>query len=174
MAVSVAVTTSPSGFSFWTKTDTIATMNFVEFWPQGATTEVAAAVTIRSMPSKPGAKRGRPPTPQRCYPNRLRALREARDLTLKQVADAAGMGHKSLARYETGERQLKVPDAERLAPVLGVPASQLLNSVDPIQDEQERALLALFRAASPEGRDRLLGAAPAILGAVPHARKTAS
>jgi transcriptional regulator with XRE-family HTH domain len=149
-------------------------MNFAEFWPQRITTRFAAAVTIRAMPRRSGKKRGRPPTPQRDYPNRLRALRDSRGLTLQQVAADAGMHVKTLARYETGERQLKTRVLERLAAALDVPPAQLLNSVDPVADAQEQELLALFRAASPDGRERLLGAAPSILGAGSATRKTAS
>lgn len=140
-----------------------------QFPPVGGGTLSTIPVQIVGMPTR---NRGRPPKPLRAYPNRIRALREKRGLSLEHLAAEIGISDETLRRYETGERQVKVSDLEHIARALDVPAPQLLSSVDPELDKQERALLALFRAASPQDRERLLSAAPAILGIMPQ-RKVA-
>lgn len=58
--------------------------------------------------------------------NRIREVREARGMTLQQVARAAGMSHQMLLRLEKGERTLSDKWLSRLAPVLGVRKADLL------------------------------------------------
>jgi transcriptional regulator with XRE-family HTH domain len=140
-----------------------------EFSPQLAATKIAITAKIRGMA-------GRPAKQLKSYPNRLRATREALGLSLEQVAQSAGVSHQRLARYETGDRVLKVPELERIAQAMNVPPAQLLNSVDPVDDEQERALLGIFRRLSPPDRDRALRMATALLpsGGTPHGRRKAA
>lgn len=59
--------------------------------------------------------------------NRLRTIREARGLTLEQVALAAGTSHQQVQRLETGERRLTHEWMQRLAPALGVKPPELID-----------------------------------------------
>jgi transcriptional regulator with XRE-family HTH domain len=59
--------------------------------------------------------------------NRIKELREARGLTLQQVADDAGTSLQQIQRLENGHRRLTDEWMRRIAPVLGVhPAALLL------------------------------------------------
>jgi len=139
-----------------------------EFSPEPQATKVAVTAKIRGMAGRP-AKR------LKSYPNRVRAVREALGLSLDQVAQSAGITHQRLQRYETGDRVLKVPELERIAKAMNVPPAQLLNSVDPVEDEQERALLGVFRRLSPQDRDRALRMATALLpSGTPDGRRKAA
>src|SRR5215218_5381929 len=57
---------------------------------------------------------------------RLRALREARGLSLDAVARAAGMAASTLSRLETGKRRLAVDHLAPLARALGTTVDALL------------------------------------------------
>lgn len=131
----------------------------LEFPPERVATVPSVPVQTRAL-----MRPGRPPKQLRSYPNRIRALREEQELTLEKLAARAGMGSEKLRKLELGDRELSVADLEAVARALNRPSSQLLTSVDPVLDQQERALLALFRAAGAADRERLLSAAPAILG----------
>jgi SOS-response transcriptional repressor LexA len=63
------------------------------------------------------------------YPNRLREIREAKGMTLAEVAAAAGgkTTPKTISRLERGEMRLSVPWMNRLAPVFGVKPAELLS-----------------------------------------------
>jgi transcriptional regulator with XRE-family HTH domain len=59
--------------------------------------------------------------------NRIKELREARKITLQQIADAAGTTLQQIQRLENGKRRLTDEWMRRIAPVLGVhPAALLL------------------------------------------------
>jgi transcriptional regulator with XRE-family HTH domain len=58
-------------------------------------------------------------------PNRLRALREARGLSLRQVARDAGIDPGTLSKVERGRRGLSLLSALSLAHVLGVWTDEL-------------------------------------------------
>jgi transcriptional regulator with XRE-family HTH domain len=135
---------------------TIASMIVPGFAPPPAATNIAALAKIRSMA-------GRPSKPLRSYPNRVRAVREAQQLSLEKVAADAGMRRQALQRYETGERVLRVPELERIAKAMSVPPQALLNSVDPVDDEQERAILSVFRRLPQGERDRIIRMATALI-----------
>lgn len=64
--------------------------------PVSAWTEIAGGAKILRMPTKK-------PRPQ--FPNNLRALRKARGLKLRQVAEALGTTEATISRRESGERQ---------------------------------------------------------------------
>lgn len=119
---------------------------------------------------------GRPPNELETYPNRLRAVREAKGLTLAELAKLTGFSHQNLQRYETGERELKVWQLEKIAAKMKVRPHQLLNTVDPVDDEQEQAILSVFERLPPGERDRIIRMATALLpeGAAPQVRRTAS
>jgi transcriptional regulator with XRE-family HTH domain len=72
--------------------------------------------TGRSGPSSVGA--------------RIRALREARDLSLSALAAQAGIGKGSLSELETGQRNPTLDTLYAVAAPLGVPLSALLDDHD--------------------------------------------
>jgi transcriptional regulator with XRE-family HTH domain len=59
--------------------------------------------------------------------NKIRQIRKAKRLTLEQVAQAAGTSNQMIGMLERGDRTLSVDWLERIAPVLGVSAVELLD-----------------------------------------------
>lgn len=59
--------------------------------------------------------------------NRIREIRKRAGLTLEQVAKAAGATNQMVGILERGERTLTIDWLERIAPVLGVTAVELLD-----------------------------------------------
>ena len=52
--------------------------------------------------------------------NRLRLARERQGISQRELAKASGVTATSISRYETGERQLNVEKAKRIASVLSI------------------------------------------------------
>lgn len=92
----------------------------------------------------------------------IRELRESRDLTREQLADAVGVSYWALAKYETGERTPNPALLTQIASVLGVTVDRLLGlpaspeSIDPEiavimrslkgrTEEQRQSILAFIR-----------------------------
>lgn len=61
----------------------------------------------------------------------LRELRTARNLTLKQVAEAIGVSEAAMSLYETGKRHPPVRIAKRLGDFYGFPWSDIYNDIQP-------------------------------------------
>jgi transcriptional regulator with XRE-family HTH domain len=57
---------------------------------------------------------------------RLRETRRARGLTVRALADKAGIDHSTLSKIESGARGLSVPMAEKLAEAMETTAAELL------------------------------------------------
>jgi len=66
------------------------------------------------------------------FPERLAAARKRRGLTQKSLAEASGMSHIQVHRYEGGNAQPTLEAIKRLAVALGVTTDQL------VFDEDER------------------------------------
>lgn len=66
------------------------------------------------------------------FPDRLAAARKRRGFTQKALAEAIGLSHIQVHRYESGNAQPTLEAIKRLAVALGVTADQL------IFDEDER------------------------------------
>lgn len=99
--------------------------------------------------------------------NRIRELRRSRDLTMKQLGTMLGLAESTVSQYETGKRN---PDNEtllKLGEIFDVTVGYLLGAEEtptPITEgelfkncdlnlsEPERALIAAYRAASPDDR----------------------
>jgi transcriptional regulator with XRE-family HTH domain len=62
---------------------------------------------------------------------RLRELRSAQGLTLRQVAERASIDYSTLSRLEAGKRRLAIDHIPALARALGVSADDLLGSTPP-------------------------------------------
>ncbi len=86
---------------------------------------------------------------------RLKAAREAKGLTVEQLAGMTGGELKAprISNYEQGTRGMKPPQAKLLAKLLNVsPAYLLTLTEDADLSERERALLDLFRHADDRGK----------------------
>lgn len=98
---------------------------------------------------------------------RLKQLREARKLTVEQLAERAGMSKSYLSEIENGKKQINARRLEGLALALGVAATDLIadrsvgdviadhldvvRQLDPEdQAAVQRHALSLLRAKSPE------------------------
>jgi transcriptional regulator with XRE-family HTH domain len=80
------------------------------------------------------------------FGQRLRSAREARGLTLEQVADLAGLSKAHLSRLESGERQASIGALVDLSTSLGVSISSLLG------EDREGRSLATFGPDAPRHR----------------------
>ncbi len=96
---------------------------------------------------------------------RIRDLREDRDLTQKQVADALYMQLTQYRRYETGERMLPLDVAVEIAEFYGVTVDFLVDKKsdkdirkfsEHEMTEKEKSLLRIFRALSEFNQGRLI------------------
>ena len=63
--------------------------------------------------------------------NRIKELREARGLTLQEVADVAGTSLQQIQRLENGYRRLTDEWMRRIAPILRVHPAELLLDLSP-------------------------------------------
>lgn len=93
--------------------------------------------------------------------NRIKELREQRDLTLQQIADAAGTSLQQIHKLENGDRRLTDEWMRRIAPALGVhPAALLIefseskHSVN--ESVEEVLLLEAFRLSDQATRWQIL------------------
>lgn len=60
----------------------------------------------------------------------VRRARQARGLTIQELADRVGIGKSTLSRYERGERPMNTYVLVRICRVLGVRAGALLTEAD--------------------------------------------
>jgi transcriptional regulator with XRE-family HTH domain len=104
------------------------------------------------------------------FPNRIRELRKAQGLTLKQLGHEIGIGITHMGDIEKGDRELTHAYMKRLARALQVKPVDLLLPED--QHEalapHELILIDRFRRATPEQLDQLLHITEVIVpGGVP-------
>ena len=92
-------------------------------------------------------------------PNRLRELREARGLTLRDLAERVGTSNQQISHLELGKRQLTMDWMGRVAAVLGVHPWELVAELppQPLSDREQR-MLDNFRRLSAERQDSLIAA----------------
>lgn len=76
--------------------------------------------------------------------NRIKELREARGLTLQQVADAAGTSLQQIQRLENGHRRLTDEWMRRIAPILRAHPAELLLDLPPGQYDSKQAVDDVF------------------------------
>ncbi|MBQ6118766.1 MAG: helix-turn-helix transcriptional regulator [Clostridia bacterium] len=101
--------------------------------------------------------------------HRIRDLREDRDLTQKEVADALYMHLTQYRRYETGERAIPLELAAQIAAFYGVSLDYLAGTAAPsaaapqILNREENSLMNTFRQLTPINQGRLLERALTLL-----------
>lgn len=94
---------------------------------------------------------------------RVRGLRKARGLTLKEVASLSGLTLSRLGYVETGERELTVGALVRLARALGVGVNDLVG--EPSPNDAVTSIVDRLPEDPIEVRRRVLGALRALDGA---------
>ncbi len=60
---------------------------------------------------------------------RLRLRRQMMGLTQQEVADAAGLDHRQIQKYETALNRMSAVRAAQVARALGMPVEQLLEGI---------------------------------------------
>lgn len=85
----------------------------------------------------------------RDYPNRVRELRVARSLTLKELADASSLYFTQINKIETGERPAKDHDFRLLGRALGVPPADLFHIREGGLTGAERLMIDTYRELPP-------------------------
>lgn len=71
---------------------------------------------------------------------RLKQIRDSKDLTHQQVADFLGITRQAYANYENGEREIKAETLRKLAGFFNVSADYLLGTTDdptPLKADEE-------------------------------------
>lgn len=91
---------------------------------------------------------------------RIRGAREARGLSLREIAEQLGTSHTTVREWEKGTRPVQFPDLERLAKLLERPVQFFLPGwyIDPSGLSPEVAQLVHRINALPNGpvRDRVI------------------
>jgi transcriptional regulator with XRE-family HTH domain len=87
--------------------------------------------------------------------NHLRSLREAKGLTLEQIASALGTTNQQISLLEHGKRQLTVAWLTRLSAVLDCHPWALVDGSTTSLSASERDLVARVRRLNPSDRDEL-------------------
>ena len=95
----------------------------------------------------------------------IRKLREARDMTQQQLADAVDVTREAVAKWESGVAQPRMNAAIRLATLFGVTLDELAAGMPTVPTRppdaltaDERELLTLYRSLDPNGREMALSA----------------
>lgn len=68
--------------------------------------------------------------------NKVKALREDRDLSCRALAVATGLSHSTIARIENGERKISTPQAIALASYFGVTVDYLIGSNSKVPEQK--------------------------------------
>ncbi len=88
--------------------------------------------------------------------NKIREVRKARQLTLKQLAERVGTSDRQISLLERGQRGLSPEWMERIAAALDCRPVDLLFAEDDVLDERERAFLDKYRTLSDEQKEAAL------------------
>ena len=83
--------------------------------------DVSFGTPVQSKPRQPVESRSKPKSAEIKLANRLRQLRQDKQLTLKDLATAAGMSQAYLSRVENHKVSLTIAGLEQLAEALDVP-----------------------------------------------------
>lgn len=94
--------------------------------------------------------------------NRIRELREAQNLTRRQLADRAHVGYDALAKWEKGENEIALDKAISIAKALHCKLSDLVYT-SPKHDYQLDRLCRNYRDMSDEGKQALAATSDALL-----------
>lgn len=97
-------------------------------------------------------------------PNRIREWREARGLTLQELAAAINCHHTYLGRIEKGERRLTDSMIAKVSKALKVPAGDIIKAENEIATEQAVSRMAgLLKTMTPDEQEMILSLAETVL-----------
>ena len=88
--------------------------------------------------------------------NRLKALRSSREWTQQDLAERLNTTRQSVARYESGDRNMEIPIILKLCEIFGCSSDYLLGRSDlpdPHLTADESDLIRSYRALSETGRE---------------------
>jgi transcriptional regulator with XRE-family HTH domain len=88
--------------------------------------------------------------------NRIREFRNARGMTLNEVAEAVGASNQQISHLENGRRRLSIPWLQKLSEVFGCDPLDLISSDLRTQNIQEKQLLEAYRQLDPIDQQKLL------------------
>ncbi len=100
------------------------------------------------------------------FPNRIRAHRKAKHLTLEQLSQKLDFSLQQLADMERGTRSLHYVRMVQIANALELSVADLLHDrdvPDRLRDDRERRLVELFRLGDVRQREQLARIAEIIL-----------
>lgn len=97
-------------------------------------------------------------------PNRIRALRKARKMTLASLGEATGYDKSHMAYVEKSERALSLTMMRKIADALDVAPADLLVDDDAglRLDDDERKIIASYRSLTDSDRRKMLSIAIAL------------
>ena len=89
---------------------------------------------------------------------RIRAARQAAGLSQEKLAERLGLTRQAVTKWETGQSAPSTENLLRLAEVLGVPVTALLDASAPEQQMQADQIYALQKAQVRQGAAEILHA----------------
>lgn len=89
-------------------------------------------------------------------PNRIRELREARDLSQEELGAMVGTGNQQISKLERGALRLSQPWIDKLSKALRVRPYELLNDPFGEVDPVEMTLLERFRQLHSDQKNYVL------------------
>lgn len=95
--------------------------------------------------------------------NRIKDLRQARELTLQELADLVGTSNQQISQLETGRRRINVDWLERLSKVLECHPFELLYEGAIADDDSEIQLLSMYRLMTKEQKTHFLSITTSLL-----------
>lgn len=101
-------------------------------------------------------------------PNRIREWREARELTLEELAAQVGCHHTYLGRIEKGERRLTDAMIAKVSKALKVSANDIIKAENELATEQAVSKMAgMLKTMTPDEQEMILGLAETVLSRRP-------
>lgn len=95
--------------------------------------------------------------------NRIKDLRQARELTLQELADLVGTSNQQISQLETGRRRINVDWLERLSKALECHPFELLYDGAIADDDSEIQLLSMYRLMTKEQKTQFLSITTSLL-----------
>ena len=83
--------------------------------------------------------------------NRIRQLRKSRSLSQTELAEAIGMTHSTIARYELGRRRMNVDTIRKMCDFFGCSMGYLMGQPETAASEDE-AVIAAYHALNDRDR----------------------
>lgn len=125
----------------------------------GGLSALVKAPTISAMPRRGPHRKNAPRAPRKAARSYLKAWRVYRDMTVEELADAAGMSTGNVSAIENQRQGYSPESLEALADALKIDTATLL-SVDP---EGASSIWPLWNVATPVQREQLAAIAKTLI-----------